>query len=252
MKAEQLELKKNQRVCEVMRRENAEYITLDTARYIKLLEEWSQETGIRDDYIREDREKVCAPFRRLFARVLDYAIYSVLWLLSVFGLHRLTSFSSESFSVLVLMGILGIGSWILALLFETFFLHWFGTTPGKYLLGLSVTYDLGGRIPKDLAWYRTRHAVFMVNEEYPVRHQEWYRMKEMYEQAEEGEPLLWDYMANTSLVLKDRAMWRNVAYGIVLVVILVVIVCFCKDAGAFFELYAPKIDMSGITIHNYK
>ncbi|MBE5950071.1 MAG: MerR family transcriptional regulator [Lachnospiraceae bacterium] len=251
LKEEQLELKKSQRVCEVIRRENAEYATLDTAHYINLLTSWSQETGIREDWKREDREKVRAPFRRLLARLFDYMIYMILWLLTVAVFHRLGSFSETTLVMLVFIGLSGIGPWLLALLFETFLLHWFGTTPGKWLLGLSVMYDLGGRIPKDMAWKRTRHAVFAINEEFPIRHQEWYQTKQIYEQAEQGDPLLWDYLANTSLVLKDRARWRSIVYAILMVLFFAVVILICHWTGVFSGWYTPEPDWNELLDHFY-
>lgn len=251
LKEEQLELKKSQRVCEVIRRENAEYATLDTAHYIELLTSWSQETGIREDWKREDRENVRAPFRRLFARLFDHMVYMVLWLLAVLGFHKLITFSETTLIMSIFVGIIGIGPWLLALLFETYLLHWFGTTPGKWLLGLSVTYDLGGRIPKDMAWKRTRLAVFAINEEFPIRHQEWYQTKQIYEQAERGEALLWDYLANTSLGLKDRARWRSVVYAIMIVLLLAAVVLICYATGIFEGWYAPEPDLNEMLEHFY-
>ena len=251
LKAEQLELKKSQRVCEVICRENAEYATMDTAHYIELLTSWSQETGLREEWKREDREKVQAPFRRLFARMFDHMLYMILWFLLVFGFHKLCPFSETTLVLLVFVGLLGIGPWLLALLFETFLLHWFGTTPGKWLLGLRVTYDLGGSIPLDMAWARTRRAVFAINEEFPIRHQEWYQTKQIYEQAERGEPLLWDYMANTSLELKDRETWRSVVYAILIVVLLLVVALLCYKIGFFAGLNTPEPDWNEMMEHFY-
>jgi len=251
LKAEQLELKKSQRVCEVMRRENADYKTMDTAHYIRLLESWSQETGIREEWKREDREKVRAPFRRLLARGFDHMLYLIIWLLLIFGLHRLTPFSSTTFIILIMLGVCGVAPMLLALLFETVLLHWFGTTPGKWLLGLGVTHDLGGKIPWDMAWSRTRRAVFAINEEFPIRHQEWYQTKQIYEQAERGEALLWDYMANTSLCLKDRATWRNVVYVILLAVLLILLILIFSHAEGFYQTYAEKINSGNQIIIHY-
>ena len=178
-------------------------------------------------------------------------IYMVLWLLAVAGLHKLSPFSESTLVLLVLVGIIGIGPWLMALLFETFLLHWFGTTPGKWLLGLSVTYDLGGRIPKDMAWKRTRLAVFAINEEFPIRHQEWYQTKQIYEQAEQGEPLLWDYLANTSLGLKDRARWRSIVYAILIVLLLLAAFLICYGTGIFEGWYAPEPDLNEMLEHFY-
>ena len=42
---------------------------------------------------------------------------------------------------------------------EPVFLWWFGTTPGKALLGLWVSSDVGGPIAMDMAWARSWRAI---------------------------------------------------------------------------------------------
>ena len=100
------------------------------------------------------------------------------------------------------------------------------------MLGLSVSYDLEESIPKDMAWARTWRAVFWHNEEFPVRHADYYYMKLMYEAAERGEPLLWEYESHTTLCLKDKETWRSVVCFIGMVLIIVLIIYISVNSGA--------------------
>lgn len=80
--------------------------------------------------------------RRLFARLFDLSLYIAVWrivLALVFDVNILSRNGAES-----LLDI-AVGLLILILL-EPALLHWFGTTPGKWLLGLRITDFEDGRL----------------------------------------------------------------------------------------------------------
>lgn len=90
-----------------------------------------EEIGPAKDCVPES----CSPWRRLFARSLDWFFYGIGWnILLVFAgnvnLSARTSFGDQIFGVLITM--------LLMLLLEPIFLHFFGTTPGKWILGIRV------------------------------------------------------------------------------------------------------------------
>lgn len=80
--------------------------------------------------------------RRFLARLFDFSLYIILWrtvLALVFDVNILSRNGAESLlDVAVAL--------LLMVLLEPALLHWFGTTPGKWLLGLRVTDFEDGRL----------------------------------------------------------------------------------------------------------
>lgn len=96
---------------------------------------------------------VHAPVRRYIARSFDLLLCSLPWylVLQAVGVDpkaRLTS---------IWLSILGM---VTMLVLEPLLLHLFGTTPGKWLMGLRVTDENGQRLPLAAAWRRTWRALW--------------------------------------------------------------------------------------------
>lgn len=89
-------------------------------------------------------------FRRFLARFLDLAIYGLCCYFILFVvLHR---FPPEDIWMEYAIGYLPV---LVMLAAEPFLLHWFGTTPGKWLLGISVNTFNGRRLSIREGWERT-------------------------------------------------------------------------------------------------
>ena len=115
------------RVAAGLRQTHAEFSTLDAAGYLGELLAASQ-TALRQDV----KPYVHAPVRRYIARSFDLLLCSLPWylVLQAAGVDpkaRLTS---------IWLSILGMA---VMLVLEPLFLHLFGTTPGKWLMGRSGT-----------------------------------------------------------------------------------------------------------------
>lgn len=100
----------------------------------------------------EDAEpKLICPWRRYFARTLDYLLCEQLLLTPIMLIARPNvDLSGVGVSVLLTVGAIA-----LMLLLEPLCLHYFGTTPGKRLLGLYVERPDGGRLSFGEAARRT-------------------------------------------------------------------------------------------------
>lgn len=83
-----------------------------------------------------------SPWRRLFARCFDFAVYKALWSLFL-ALVLDVNILSRSGGASLLDAAVAV---VLMLLLEPALLHWFGTTPGKWLLGLRVADFEDGRL----------------------------------------------------------------------------------------------------------
>lgn len=136
------------RVAAGLRQTHAEFSTLDAAGYLGELLAASQ-TALRQDV----KPYVHAPVRRYIARSFDLLLCSLPWhlVLQVAGVDTKARLAS------IWLSILGMA---VMLVLEPLFLHLFGTTPGKCLMGLRVTDENGKTLPLAAAWGRTWRALW--------------------------------------------------------------------------------------------
>ena len=134
---EHIGLERCAEVCRRLCQDRAGWDTLDALPYLDILDAPLPES--------DAVKPLQVPFRRFFARLLDFALCNALW--SAFLLLALNlniSSLDSSFWLLNWCAVL-----FLLLLLEPAALHFFGTTPGKAVLGLHVSDPEGGR----LSWY---------------------------------------------------------------------------------------------------
>ena len=198
------QLQRRQQVCRDICRDNTSYETLDAQRWLNALEEDTSTpvaVPTADTY-----EKVRAPWRRFFSRYFDLMLYSTIWVALGFALlHRSPSTETGS----AWMGAASIVSVVLMVLIEPLFLCTWGTTPGKWLLGLQVRGNSGQKLDYMEGIYRTVQAL-------------WYgfgfflpiynlvRGYHCYYDCTDGKTLPWEW--DSELQLKDEKFWRIAAY----------------------------------------
>ena len=142
---EHRELTSSEAVCRGIFRSGEESAALDAGRWLAELE-----AGISPP--QEDAEpKLICPWRRYFARTLDFILCEQLLLTPIMLIFR-PNVDLSGFGVSVA---LIVGTMALMLLLEPLCLHLFGTTPGKALLGLHVERPDGGRLGLGEAARRT-------------------------------------------------------------------------------------------------
>lgn len=174
-----------------------------------------------------NRETIPTPYipvRRFFARMLDYYLYSSL--LNVFLTLALKINTSE-------IGILGtlLQLFVIVTLMrvlEPIMLCLFGTTLGKWILGIRILDEDGNRLSYRDASERTGDVLWKgVGCYIPIF--ELVQMWKSYKACEYGK-LDWEYKSCISL--KDDKGWREVAYcGI----------CLAIFAGTFIATLTPRI-----------
>lgn len=205
---QQEELGKSRYVCEKMQRDGATYEKLNTEQYLLVLKNCRPELTEKEEWIKRDTpEPVRAPFLRIFARLFDYLLYAMVWMVLVFVWHRIFGLRRDALEAGFVYTI--VTNLLIAFLLEPLFLTLFGTTPGKALLGLRVSYDFGGRIPMEMAWARSWRAILGLHD---WQYHDLFQMINTYTAMANGEPLAWDYEANTFLELKDEKTWRKIAF----------------------------------------
>ena len=170
-------------------------------------------------------------FRRLFARILDYVFYFTVWILTVLLVHQWIGLSGQVWLYCFLIGFF-IAPIVIMLLVEPILLHLFGTTFGKWLFGIFVVYDRGGKIPIEKAKTRTIRAVFLWHGDYRVKN--FFRLIDMIDVAVCGGTLDWDYEASTSLVIRERKIWKIILSFIAPVSLFMILIC------SYYRAEMPK------------
>ena len=147
LEAERQGVDRADRVCREMRTDGVTYQTLDAQKYLNALDRPTEDAALSADVI----PPIQAPWRRFFARVVDLLLYKWLWdifllLVCRLNISRYAAVSGLLSTVVILL---------LMLFLEPLLLHLWGTTPGKWIMGLSVADDSEGRLSYDGALTRT-------------------------------------------------------------------------------------------------
>lgn len=157
-----------------------------------------------DDYWYEMQEKPKADLpmllRRLFARFLDLYLYKVVWSV-VLMLVWNVNISLRTTAWTLMDSYIAFGFMLLA---EPFFLSHFGTTPGKWIMGLSVKNYDGNNLTYELAFSRT-WSVFLYGLGLGIPFYDLYRIYKSKVICSNGESLYWE---NESAVL-----FRSISAG---------------------------------------
>ena len=206
LKKEQQSLGRSVEVCERLCKDQAVYSSFDAQRYLDLLDSSTPEppSELKEDTL----PKVTSPWVRYFARSIDAAIYMILW----------NTFLSLILHINIMeTGFAGLVADIIAynclfLLAEPFMLSRFGTTPGKFLLGLRMTAETGARLTHGEALHRTWTVLKKgCGFNLPVY---WIiRMYKSYRACKDGETLDWEQ--ETLLWLNDRYIPLKVSVSLV-------------------------------------
>ncbi len=173
------------------------------------------------------------PWRRFFARTLDLSLYRLLWM-CILSLILGVNLSNRG----GLWTFLDVGISVLVMVFlEPLLLSRFGTTLGKWMMGLSIAYPDGSKISYRDGLDRTVCALWRGMAFSLIPFYNLYRLWKSYQSCKAGKTLDWEYTYGHSpvLTLKDASVWRIVSFvgvhilsGIAIALLLI------------FELNAPN------------
>lgn len=180
---QQKQLARAGEVCRAMQADGARFETLDAPQYLRAWERDEPAPVPAGDAL----PRVRAPFRRLFARLFDLFLCRVLWTcLMVLLVKRGVADLGAAESLLNTVGGL-----LLMFLLEPLLLSVFGTTPGKFLLGLWVRRWNGDRLSYREARMRTGTALIMgCGLDIPLVRL--WRLYKSYRACVEEQPLEWE------------------------------------------------------------
>ena len=210
---EQDSIDRSRRICREMADDRAEYGTLDAPRYLSDFAA-PPPAPPAEDVLPLQR----IPWRRWLARTLDMALCSTLWMIFLMLVFNVNAAQRNALGDLLD----GIAALALMLILEPLFLHFFGTTPGKWLLGITVTDPDGGRLTISAARERTWGVLWHgMGLRVPVYQlvREW----KSYLAYTAGEPLPWEHDSVITACDMNRRRYAAFAVGCLMPFLLLVL-----------------------------
>ena len=180
-------------------RNGEQYDSLNVDAYIRMLEQ-----AEIPELTQDVNPKLNLPWRRFWARMLDFAIYHLILFLLFPGLFRNPVWSLVRF-------LLDLALFVTA---ESLLLAFLGTTPGKALFGISVTDLNGKRLTLKAALDRTllvtQHGLGF-NIPFLTQYKQWESLKAL----ENGQELAWEQESEVNF--RDSANWRYLLFFILFI-----------------------------------
>ena len=207
LEKEKQDIERSQKVCQVIKQDGARFETLNAQRYLDV---YAKGLPITENPFELSKDRVpplCVPWRRYFARALDMGIYSILWdlfLMLVLG-DNIANNQGIVWNVITL-----VVTALLMFCLEPLQLSVFGTTIGKWILGLYVLDNNERKLTYKKAYERTK-GVFIHGMGLEIPIYQLYRNWKSYQGHCEGETLSWEY--DSEISLRDERGWRYAAYA---------------------------------------
>jgi len=192
------ELTQARELCRQMRSDAVDYHSLDAEHYLDLMRVRS--SAMAQARERDRVESAPVPIRRFFARGLDGFIYSTL--LNGFLLLCGVNISRLGSGIELLISIIGV---LLMLFIEPLLLRSWGTTPGKWLMGLYVRCYDGTKPDYYEGVFRTWNVI-RYGEGFYIPFYNLYRLYKSCIACDDGEELPWE--EDCIVLMRDEKPWR--------------------------------------------
>ena len=197
-------LERTRQVCRELCERSVSYDGLDARRYLDELNRQTAPDPVMAApapvWHADVAPRVRAPLRRWAARLLDWMLFSVLWAVLLGAVLHINPARSMPWSIYAFL--------VLDWAVEPHLLHRFGTTPGKWLLGLRVVGPDGTPPDGEQARERTNRVLLWGLGLYLPVFSTVRRLMSL-KRCVDGDELPWEQ--ETSLVLRDGKRWRTVA-----------------------------------------
>lgn len=192
---EQRQLEASQRVCKEMRDDRVAFETLDAQRYLRSMDTPpSAQTALNKDV----QPVIRSPWRRYFARILDYFFYGMV--VALVDLYWADGKMPNLLSTILTMGLM--------VLLEPVQLRLFGTTLGKWIFGIRVTDLDGHHLFYSEGMRRTFGALFFgMGLQIPIV--SLWRQWRSYKFYADGIELIWE--EDSELTIRDDSKLRFLA-----------------------------------------
>lgn len=198
------------KVCIQIRDDATSYETLDASYYLKLLEQpalvdrrWTPQP-VPEFH----RKPVTHPWKRYFARNIDFVVFTIVTEFLIVVIFRIRPF----YDILNFLNIF----WIRYLLWipvEGLLIHYFGTTPGKWLFGIHIESVDGGPLPLSNAMHRT-WDILRYGYGFNVPFYSFWRFYRSYRDYKDYGYAQWDYDQGAEYQFSYYSTERKVAMGL--------------------------------------
>ena len=217
---------KAREVCHDLRSGLVSYQTLDAQRYLNRFEE-RREQEKKPTFLGHDvLPTVDHPWRRFFARWLDFALYSLVWE----ALAHLVLRWNVSESGWFINWLTGYFAYFLMIFVEPLLLSTLGTTPGKFIFGLEVRDANGAKLTYGAALART-WGVFRRGFGWGIPIYNIVRLVKCCRACNRGETMDWDWESvECGYTIKDTHFLRFVGFAAAAAALLFVSVVIMAQA----------------------
>ena len=172
-------------VCRKICDDCVSYSSMDAAYYLDLLNNPAQAVGlVRPGSYKEAVNKPFHPWRRFFARAIDYSLFNIILRFVLVAILRIRPFNIPDIVLNYICVLLMIPT-------EALMIHLWGTTPGKRAMGIRIESIDGGRHSFLIA-LRREYWVFQLGCGWYIPFWDLWRNWRSYQAHKNGEILEWD------------------------------------------------------------
>lgn len=220
-------------VCEQMQRDGAQYATLNAAYYLHLLQTPNLSNTQR---FQESIQKESHPWRRYFARMLDYVLLSTLCNFLLIVIFRIRPYGN-GWNTLV-----DIAAYFIAIPVFAIMLHNWGTTPGKWAMGIKIENINGGKLSYYDAFQRECDIIWSgLGFFIPILSQ--WRLYESYRDDTSGEENYWNHTSEV-IYTNWTAVKKSCLVGLYCISLLIGCISACDS-------YMPRYIGNRITLKKF-
>ena len=235
LEAKMKQLDRAKDICAEIRSANISYDTLDAAYYLERLNRPVQSNPVCGNNIRkafrEPIQREYHPVRRIAARMLDYTLITCILRFLLIVVLRVRPF--DFLSTIITYSVP-----FLAIPLNALMLRHFGTTPGKWLMGLRVESENGGHLHFGEAMER-EWAVLRYGVGFGIPLWEYWKLYKCYRHYNDSPDMEWDWQSEYSYSKWDGQ--KKVAFAVTVCISIMLTVITVNDA--FF----PKYRSSSLT-----
>ena len=223
-------------ICKMIIQDNVTYQTLEPNKYIGAMNKQHPNNKIiephKNDYVHPESH----PFRRFLGRYLDQILTSAVLMILVITVLRVRPFGQMHNTLL------SVAALFLMMPLNALFLCLFGTTPGKYAVGIHLK-DLDGRNMSFFSALKREWDVFRYGSGFNLPIYSWIRLFKSYRIHSQGQELEWDYDND---IVYTQCGTGKIIYGIS-----IVLICFATIFYCAFDSQYPKYRNDEITVAQF-
>ena len=220
-------------ICKQMQSDGVQFDTLDSLYYLRML---TSPAAAVDKVFNEPVQRECHPWRRYFARYLDYRIIHTFLMILIVMILRVRPLSSD---VITLLNYI---TYFLAVPILSIYLHYIGTTPGKWLMGIRIENINGGKLSGGEALSREGKILWHgLGLFIPIF--ELWRNYRGYKDEIDGKPQVWN--EDSEIIYSEWTALKKVLS------IVVFIICLTLSLAAGLDSIKPVNRGESITVHEF-